>query len=151
MSGFGSDFSADSVRKYIRSKKEEQEAEQRAYEESMKAQREKLHEEFLKREVRPEAMQKVAALVQKSVERGEKQVLLFQFPSSWLPDSGRAITNHDPDWHRKLEGFAKRAYDAFEHDLAPRGFQLRAEILDWPGGMPGDVGFVLTWRRPEEM
>ena len=48
-------------------------------------------------------------------------------------------------------GFAKRAYDYFKRELEPRGFQMRAEILNWPGGMPGDVGFFLQWKRPEEI
>jgi hypothetical protein len=25
------------------------------------------------------------------------------------------------------------------------GFGLRAEVLEYPGGMPGDIGFILTW------
>ena len=147
----GSDFSADSVRAYLRSRKEKETEEQREFEIAAKAQREKLHEAFMQREVQPEALDRIAALVQKMVDRGEKQALLFQFPSGWLPDSGRAITNHDANWHTKLDGFASRAYAFYEKELAPRGFQLRAEILDWPGGMPGDVGFVLTWKRPEEL
>jgi hypothetical protein len=35
-------------------------------------------------------------------------------------------------------------------ELAPRGFQLKAQILDWPGGIPGDVGWFLAWKYPEE-
>jgi len=147
----GSDLSAETVRAYIRAKKEEEQAKQRAYEESARAEREKLHDAFLQREVQPEAMDRVAALVRKAVELGEKQVLVIQFPSDWLPDQGRAITNHDKNWHAKLDGFAKQAYDFFQRELEPRGFQLRAEIINWPGGMPGDVGFFLQWKRPEEM
>ena len=105
----------------------------------------------MKREVQPEAMDRIAALVRKTVDMGDKQALLFQFPSDWLPDQGRAITNHAADWHEHLDGFAKRAYDYFKRELEPRGFQIRAEILDWPGGMPGDVGFFLQWKRPEEI
>jgi hypothetical protein len=82
---------------------------------------------------------------------GDKQVLVLRFPSDWLPDQGRAITSHDKNWPEKLDGFAKRAYDYFKRELEPRGFQIRAEILDWPGGMPGDVGFFLQWKRPEEI
>lgn len=150
MSIFGKEFSADSVRGFIKAKKDAEAAELAAYEAARKAEREKLKAEFNEREVRPEALERIAALVHKQIERGEKQALLFQFPSDWLPDQGRAVTNRDPDWHRKLQGFPQRAYAYFEKELAPRGFQLRAEILDWPGGMPGDVGFILTWKRPED-
>jgi hypothetical protein len=150
MSIFGKNFSADAVRDFIRSKKEAQAAEERAYEAAQKAEREKLKAAFQERDVKPEALDRIAALVAKQIERGEKQALVLQFPSDWLPDQGRAVTNHDPEWHRKLEGFPARAYAYFEKELAPRGFQLHAEIVDWPGGMPGDVGFVLTWKRPDE-
>jgi hypothetical protein len=151
MQNIDKEFSAASVRSFLRSKKQQAEDEQRAYEVAAKAQRDKLREEFMEREVQPEAMQRVVAMVQKAIERGEKQALLFQFPSDWLPDSGRAITSQDPNWPAKLDGFAKRAYDYFERELATRGFQLRAQIVDWPGGMPGDVGFYLTWKSQEDL
>jgi hypothetical protein len=147
----GSSLSADAVRAYLQSKKDEETAKHRAHEAEAKAEREKLHAAFQEREVQPEAMDRVAAVVRKAVEMGEKQALVVRFPSDWLPDQGRAITNHDPNWPNSLDGFARRAYDFFKKELEPRGFQIRAEILDWPGGMPGDVGFYLQWKRPEEM
>ena len=30
--------------------------------------------------------------------------------------------------------------------LRPLGFGFRAEVLEYPGGMPGDIGFFLTWK-----
>jgi seryl-tRNA(Sec) selenium transferase len=151
MSFTGSTLSADAVRAYLHSKKEEEAAKQRAFETSVRAELDKLHEAFKEREVQPEAMDRIAILVSKTIDMGDKQALVLRFPSDWLPDQGRAITNHDKKWHDKLDGFAKRAYDFFKKELEPRGFQIRAEILDWPGGMPGDVGFFLQWRRPEEV
>ena len=150
MSIFGDNFSAAAVRDLVRSRKEAELAEQRAHEAAQKAEREKLRAAFEEREVQPEAMERVAALVAKQIERGEKSALVLQFPSEWLPDQGRAITNREPLSPAKLTGFPKRAYEFFEKELAPRGFQLKAEILDWPNGMPGDVGFILTWKSPEE-
>ena len=150
MSFTGSTLSADAVRAYLQSRKDEEEARQRAHESVAKAERDKLHHAFLEREVQPEAMDRIATLVRKTIDMGEKQALVLRFPSDWLPDQGRAITNHDRNWHQKLDGFARRAYDFFARELEPRGFQIRAEIVDWPGGMPGDVGFYLTWKQPEE-
>jgi hypothetical protein len=147
----GGGFSADSIRAYVARKKEAALAEQRAHEAAAKAEREKLREAFMEREIHPDALDRLAAVVRKAADAGDKQAMLFQFPSDWLPDQGRAITNRERNWHEKLDGFAKRAYDYFERELAPRGFQLRAEIVDWPGGMPGDVGFFLQWKRPEEL
>jgi hypothetical protein len=150
MSILGKGFSASAVRDLIKSRKDAQAAEERAYEAAQKAEREKLKAAFEQREVQPEALERVAALVAKQIERGEKQALVLQFPSAWLPDQGRAVTNRDPEWHNKLEGFPARAYAYFEKELAPRGFQMEAQILDWPGGMPGDVGFFLAWKAPDE-
>jgi hypothetical protein len=146
----GQDLSAEGIRAYIQAKKDQQAAELRAHEAEAKAERETLHQAFLQREVQPEAMDRVATL-RKAVDAGEQHVLLFTFPSEWLPDQGRAITSHAADWPASLDGFARRAYDFFVEKLEPKGFQLRAEITDWPGGMPGSVGFFLRWKRPEEM
>ena len=146
----GSTLSAGAVHDYLRSVKEEEEAKRRAQEAVAKAERDKLQQAFAEREVRPEALDRIATLVRKAVEMGEKSALVLQFPSDWLPDQGRAITNHDRNWPQKLEGFPRKAYDFFARELEPRGFQLRAEVVSWPGGMPGDVGFFLAWKRPEE-
>ncbi|HWL83204.1 MAG TPA: hypothetical protein VNR89_19815 [Roseomonas sp.] len=146
-----SDFSADSIRALLGRKREEKEEERRKYEAKMKAERDKLRAAFMEREVKPEAMERVATVVWKAIDAGDKEALLFRFPSDWLPDQGRSITNHEPNWHEHLDGFAKRAYDFYERELEPRGFQLRAQIMDWPGGMPGDVGFILQWKQGEEL
>ena len=147
----GSTLSADAVRAYLHSKKAEEEAKQRAFEASTKIELDKLHESFDGREVQPEALDRIATLVRKTIDMGDKQALVLRFPSDWLPDQGRAITNHDKDWYQKLDGFPKRAYDFFKRELEPRGFQIRAEILNWPGGMPGEVGFFLQWKAVEEI
>jgi len=147
----GSTLSADAVRAYLHSKKAEEEAKQRAFEASTKIELDKLHESFNGREVQPEAMDRIATLVRKTIDMGDKQALVLRFPSDWLPDQGRAITNHDKNWYEKLDGFPKRAYDFFKRELEPRGFQIRAEILNWPGGMPGEVGFFLQWKAAEEI
>ena len=147
----GGSLSADGIRAYIKAKKDEEAAKARAHEDEAKAEREKFHKIFMERDIQPEAMDRVAAIVRKAVEMGDKQALLFRFPSDWLPDQGRAITNHAPNWPDSLDGFARRAYDFFERELEPKGFQLKAEIMDWPDGMPGDVGFILMWKSPEEM
>ncbi|NJM91453.1 MAG: hypothetical protein HC861_01165 [Rhodospirillaceae bacterium] len=53
----------------------------------------------------------------------------------------------EPDWPQSLEGFAKRAYEYFMSDLKPLGYKLTAQIMDYPGGMPGTVGLYLSWDR----
>lgn len=105
----------------------------------------KLHEAFMSRDVHPEALARVMAVVRRAAEQGRSEVLLFQFPSEYCSDRGRAINNAEPDWPRSLEGFAKRAYQAYEQLLKPHGYRLQARVLDYPKGMPGSVGFFLLW------
>ena len=44
-----------------------------------------------------------------------------------------------------LEGFAKVAMQFYDKELKALGFRVQARILDYPGGMPGDVGIFLRW------
>jgi len=105
----------------------------------------KLHEAFMAREIHPDAVARVMAVIRRAAEQGKSEVLLFQFPSEYCSDRGRAINNAEPDWPKSLEGFARRAYQAYEENLRPHGYRLQARILDFPKGMPGSVGFFLSW------
>ena len=60
-------------------------------------------------------------------------------------DRGRRINNAEPDWPQTLEGRPKLAYEFWNEHLKPLGLGLRAQVVDYPGGMPGDIGFILTW------
>jgi hypothetical protein len=51
----------------------------------------------------------------------------------------------DPDWPATLRGEAAEVYLRWSQDLKPHGFHLAARILDFPCGMPGDVGLFLVW------
>jgi CBS domain-containing protein len=80
-----------------------------------------------------------------AAERGEREFMLLRFPSDLCSDGGRAINAPLPDWPRTLRGEAAEIYLRWERDLKPRGFHLKARILDFPGGKPGDVGLFLVW------
>lgn len=77
--------------------------------------------------------------------RGEKELMLLQFPADLCTDGGRAINAPQPDWPRTLRGEAAEIYLRWERDLKPGGFHLAARVLDFPGGFPGDIGLFLTW------
>ena len=40
---------------------------------------------------------------------------------------------------------ARCAHERWQQELAPHGFKLRAQIMSFAGGMPGDVGIFLGW------
>jgi hypothetical protein len=79
-------------------------------------------------------------------ERGEKQYLLLRFPSDVCTDDARAINNPpNPEWPQTLQGEAADIYQRWHTALRPHGFDLFAQVLDFPGGKPGDVGLFLKW------
>ena len=80
-----------------------------------------------------------------AAERGEKEVLVMRFPSALCSDRGRAINNAEVDWPTTLTGRPRQAYEFWQEHLRPAKYKLRAMIIDWPGGMPGDVAFFLSW------
>ncbi len=88
----------------------------------------------------------VMQLVSHAAERGQTEVHIYRFPNAMCSDGGRRINNQEPDWEKTLEGRPKAGYEFWREHLRPLGFGLKAEILEYPGGMPGDVGFFLTWK-----
>lgn len=91
-------------------------------------------------------MQRVMQLVSQAAERGQTEVQVYRFPNELCTDRGRRINNSEPDWVQTLEGRPKLGYEFWRDHLRPLGFGLKAEVLEYPGGMPGDIGFFLTWK-----
>jgi hypothetical protein len=87
----------------------------------------------------------IMQLVSQAADRGQSQVQIYRFPNTMCTDRGRQINNIEPDWPQTLEGRPKAGYEFWRDDLRPLGFGLKAEVLEYPGGMPGDIGFFLTW------
>ncbi len=99
----------------------------------------------MSQDVHPQVFERVSRLVQSAAERGESEVLAVRFPSEYTTDGGRAINNFEPGWPETLTGFAKRAHEFWQKELEPKGYKVRVQILDFPGGVPGDVGIFLRW------
>jgi hypothetical protein len=113
----------------------------RQLEEEQKA----IREAFMSRDVHPQVKERVNAAVRRAAEQGLHEIEVMKFPAEYCNDKGRRINNAEPDWPSSLEGFAKRAYDFFVKELQPLGFKVRAQILNYPDGRLGDVGFFLSW------
>jgi hypothetical protein len=107
--------------------------------------RDAFRDSFMSREIQPEVFERLSRLVKSAAERGEHEVMVLHFPSAWCIDGGRAINNFEPDWPQTMTGFAKKAHAFYEKELAPLGYKVRAQIMDYPGGVPGDVGLFLRW------
>jgi len=80
-----------------------------------------------------------------AAEHGQQEFLLLRFPAQGCSDGGRAINSAISNWPASLRGKAAEVYLRWQRDLKPRGFQLAARILDFPGGLPGDIGLFLVW------
>jgi len=92
-----------------------------------------------------EAMQRVAVIVQRAVSNGQTEVQVYRFPNQLCTDHGRAINQQEPGWEKTLTGLPKEMYEFWARQLRPLGYKLKVQIVDWPGGMPGDVGITLKW------
>jgi hypothetical protein len=104
-----------------------------------------LRDAFMERDIHPEVFDRINQAVSIAAKRGQHQIQVITFPSSYCSDGGRRINIADPEWPSTLEGFAKRAFEFFDKELRPLGYKLHAEIISFPGGMPGDVGLFLKW------
>jgi hypothetical protein len=107
--------------------------------------RHQLQQAFMDRQLHPDVKQRVSTALRAAAERGENHLQVMTFPSELCNDGGRAINNGDPNWPKTLIGFAARAFEFYQKELQPHGYRLRAEILNFPGGMPGEVGITLSW------
>jgi hypothetical protein len=96
-------------------------------------------------EDRDAIMRKIA----KAFADGEKELMLFAFPSGLCTDGGRRINNGLEGWEETLPGAARRVYEFWRDDLRPRGFLFSARVVSYPDGMPGEVGVFFSW--PKEL
>jgi hypothetical protein len=102
-------------------------------------------EDFLKNHVSEEDVLAVRRLVTNAIQAGKFEAMVYSFSSDLCSDSGRAINSGDKDWAETLQGKAKEFYDRYQKFGKPQGFKLKAMIISFPNGMPGDVGFFLNW------
>ncbi len=119
--------------------------EERERKERHKREQGELHEAFMARDIHPQVMERLNKAVRIAAEQGFKEVQVVTFPASYCNDGGRRINNMLPDWPDSLEGFAKRAYDFYMKELRPLGYRLQAQVIDFPGGMPGQIALLLKW------
>jgi hypothetical protein len=90
-------------------------------------------------------LERAAILVNRAVESGQTSVEVFRFPHALCADNGRAINQAEAGWENTLVGVPKQIYEFWTHQLKAKGYHIRFEIIDYPGGMPGDVGITLSW------
>ena len=140
-------FSAANLRRRMAEREAAKATEELRHMQEQEEKQKAVMEEFYKPPERTveQVLQLVMQLVNRAAERGQSEVQVYRFPNSLCTDRGRRINNSEPDWDKTLEGRPKLGYEFWHDHLRPLGFHLRAEVLEYPGGMPGDIGFFLTW------
>jgi hypothetical protein len=82
-----------------------------------------------------ERMARAAAIIKRAANNGLTEVEIGRFPNEMCTDRGRAINQREPGW----------LYDFWEKHLKSRGYKVGFQIVDFPGGRPGDIGMTLRW------
>lgn len=77
--------------------------------------------------------------------RGEKEMQLLRIPRESCTDNGRTIGVGESDWPSTLRGEAAEIWLRWRRDLKDRGFRITARTLEYPDGIPGDIGLFLVW------
>ena len=92
-----------------------------------------------------EGIRRALKLIERAVSNGKSEVQVYRFSNKLCTDSGRAINQQESGWEQTLTGVPKEIYQLWDRHFRARGYKLKAEIVSFPNGMPGDVGMTLKW------
>ena len=86
-----------------------------------------------------------ANVIQRAVRNGLTEVEVYRFPNSLTTDRGRAINQMEKGWETTLTGIPKEIFQLWSDYLQPRGYRIRYQVVDFAGGVPGDIGVTISW------
>jgi hypothetical protein len=92
-----------------------------------------------------EKIELASTVIQRAVRNGLTEVQVYRFPNSLCTDKGRAINQQEAGWENTLTGISKEIYQLWADYLKPRGYRIRYQIIEFPGGVPGDIGITIAW------
>ena len=92
-----------------------------------------------------EKVQLASTVIQRAVRNGLTEVQVYRFPNALCTDRGRAINQLEPGWEKTLTGIPLEIFQLWSDYLKPRGYRIKYQIVDFPGGVPGDIGITITW------
>jgi hypothetical protein len=93
-----------------------------------------------------EKIKRASLVIQRAVKNGLNEVQVYRFPNILCTDRGRAINQMEEGWEKTLTGIPKEMYQLWKDYLQPRGYKIAYQIIDFPGGVPGDIGITLSWK-----
>ena len=65
--------------------------------------------------------------------------------SKLCTDFGVAINNEHKGWESTLAGLPKEMYEFWRRHLREKGYRFICQVVDYPGGVLGDVSITLKW------
>ncbi|PSO17073.1 hypothetical protein [Bradyrhizobium sp. MOS003] len=92
-----------------------------------------------------EKVKLAATIIQRAVRNGLTEVMVYRFPNSLCTDKGRAINQMEKGWDATLTGIPKEIFQLWADYLKPRGYRIAYQVIDFPGGVPGDIGVTISW------
>jgi len=92
-----------------------------------------------------EKIKRASTVIQRAVRNGLSEIQVYRFPNIVCTDRGRAINQMEPGWENTLTGVPKEIYQLWKDYLQPRGYKISYQVIDFPGGVPGDIGITLSW------
>jgi hypothetical protein len=92
-----------------------------------------------------EKVKLASTVIRRAVRNGLTEVQVYRFPNSLCTDRGRAINQMEAGWEKTLTGMAKEIFELWADYLKPRGYRISYQIIDFPGGVPGDISIVVSW------
>jgi hypothetical protein len=92
-----------------------------------------------------EKVKLASTVIQRAVRHGLTEVQVYRFPGSLCTDRGRAINQQEPGWEKTLQGIPAEIFRLWSDYLKPRGYRIKYQIVDFPGGVPGDISITLAW------
>ena len=92
-----------------------------------------------------EAIRRGLEIIHRAIKNRLTEVEIIRFPNELCTDKGRAINQQEPGWENTLTGVPKEIYQFWDKYFRPRGYKLRVQIVDFPGGLPGEIAMTVSW------
>ena len=92
-----------------------------------------------------EKVKLAATVVERAVRNGLTEFKSTDFPTAVHRQRPGPSISRSRGWDKTLTGIAAEIFKLWSDYLKPRGYRIRYQIVDFPGGVPGDIGIVIAW------
>ncbi|WP_027517205.1 hypothetical protein [Bradyrhizobium sp. WSM1417] len=92
-----------------------------------------------------EKIKLASTIIQRAVRNGLTEVQVYRFPNTLCTDRGRAINQMEAGWEKTLMGIPREIFELWTEYLKPRGYRIGYQVIDFPDGVPGDIGVTISW------